>query len=235
MLFAQNKLGVANEKFMIEVDGAKKVNISKCLMHVPHQARERFGYSKAEYRKLSGDKKAEYQPVFRDAIIEFDSKNGYKHLKDTKFFDEKTGGISGKPGDDIFSQQEEFVRREKKINTKIITALRAPAIEKAREWSRVDMLDKTLAEMQRIYGVLVKSPSVEAAVDYFEAQHYKTENRNFDNVVADALKDKEPSLSLMNKLTGQFLDSVVSIDVQNIVRDKQEQINPFKNQEAVSL
>ena len=216
MLFAQNKLGVVNEKFMTTSNDIKEVNIAKCLLHVPHQARERFGYSKMEWRRLSGDKTAEHQPIFTDAIIDFDKENGYKRLKDAKFFDVKTGGISGRPGDDIFSQQEAFIKNQKKINTQVISTLRAPAVNKAREWSRVDMLDKTLTEMQKIYAVLMNSQSVEAAVDYFESQYYRSENRNFDNVVINALQETKPSLSVMNELTKEFMDSIIKIDVRDL-------------------
>lgn len=216
MLFAKNKLGVVNQKFMLQKNGEQGINVSKCLLHVPHQARERFGYSRAEWRKISGDKKAQYQPIFEDAIIEYDNENGYKKLEKAKFYDKKTKGISPNPGDDIFSQQEQYVKEKRDITTRIISALRAPAVEKCRQWSRVDMLPQTLSEMQQIYDKLMESPSVETAVDYYEALYYHQSNRDFSTVVFDALRDTKPTLSVMRSNTEQFLDTVIEVDMRDI-------------------
>lgn len=237
MLFAKNKLGVVNQKFMLQQNGEQMINIAKCLLHVPHQARERFGYSRTEWRIVSGDKKAPYQPIHRDAIIEFDEINGYKKLKKAKFYDKKTGGISPRPGDDIFSQQEQFVKDKSGITTRVISTLRAPAVEKCRQWSRVDMLPQTLIEMQKIYDKLMESPSVEAAVDYYESIHYHQNNRDFSAVVSDALMDTKPTISVMRNNTEQILDTVIEVDIRDLIaKDRELDKNLFSaKEEALAL
>ena len=147
-----------------------------------------------------------------------------------------SAGIGSKFITPIFTDNN-AVKDKSGITTRVISTLRAPAVEKCRQWSRVDMLPQTLIEMQKIYDKLMESPSVEAAVDYYESIHYHQNNRDFSAVVSDALMDTKPTISVMRNNTEQILDTVIEVDIRDLIaKDRELDKNLFSaKEEALAL
>ena len=248
MLYAENVFGKTEGKFMIVVNGKPEVDIDKVCRHVLHQARERFGFSQKEWEALMG-KGAGPQPIFREAFKQLDP-DGYKNIDDAKFYRKDVGGrapwedgtfdkstpekeyVNSDIGDDIFSQVDAHIKNTKHISTSLVSALRNVALDKCRDWSRVDREQESLKELRKIYLILQEKPSIEAAVDHFESQFYKNDDMTFREAVMEALYPPTPELlKQMTTAQTEHMDTLV-IDI-NEEKIKEEYTQKDKDSKTV--
>ena len=242
MLYAENVFGKTKGKFMIMVNGKPEVDVDKVCRHVLHQARERFGYSQKEWEALMG-KGVGPQPIFIEAFYQL-SKDGYKNITDAKFYRKDVGGldewengtfdastpirayVNSDIGDDIYSQVDAYIKQTKHISTTLVSALRSVALDKCRDWSRVDREEESLKELRKIYQILQDKPSIEAAVDYYESQYYKNDDMSFAEAVMEALYPSP--IELLHQITSaqeEYMDTIVIVTDEKELKEEYDKEN----------
>jgi hypothetical protein len=175
-VFAIRTMAYAKNHFGYDMENP--TDQEKIKVHVLHQANERYRYSKTEWcaKNAPGENSGKPQPPFTESFAE--PPIGYKPLEKCKFYDStQPDSISPEKGVDIYYQ------------TSVAENYFKNTLATLREWSRVDLKDKSMETMQEIFQVFHDKDSIEAAVDYYEAANRDIDIKdwNFTKIVTDAL------------------------------------------------
>lgn len=201
-----------------------------CVGHVLHQCRERFGFSRAEYKNLTG--KDEPQPVFPEIL-------NYKNQEDIKCYDKK-GRIRETRGDDIFYQVDEYLKNIGK--QELFSCLadvgdgksKSSGLKRMRQWSLIENEIASRKEVGRIYDVFKAAQTIEDAVAVYERQVYeKGKNEySFSDIINGVLMPEKineiPKKDISLKEDKEF---TVSFVMENPFKQNREDVFEFSWEE----